>query len=331
VSLPLIHLPAADRPVLSRVGLGSWVFGGIAWGSQDDRDSVAAILRAIELGVNWIDTSSVYGGGRSERVVGEALRRLPAHERPLVFTKVGIRIDSAGDTYRDLSPAAIREDCESSLQRLGLECLDLYQVHWPVADADTVARAWETLCELRREGKIRWAGVSNFEVALMERCVALGPIESVQPPLSLIHREAAADIIPWAQHAGAWVLVYSPLESGLLTGRFSPQRLAALPAGDWRRRREQFQPERMPRGEALVQRMRPIAQQLGASLVELAIAWTLSWPGVSGAIAGARTPAQVESWARAGELHLGEDVLDALADALVETQVGAGPMRPPDG
>jgi aryl-alcohol dehydrogenase-like predicted oxidoreductase len=320
---------AADgRPALSRVGLGTWVFGGVAWGGQDDRDSIAAILRAQELGINWIDTAAVYGAGRAERVVGDALRRLRSEERPLVFTKAGIRIDGAGDTYRDLSPASVRAECEASLARLGLERIDLYQLHWPVADAQAVEGAWETLGALRREGKIRWAGVSNFDVALLERCAALHAVESVQAPLSLIHREAAAQAIPWAARKGAWALVYSPLESGLLSGRFSPARLAALPEGDWRGRRPQFQPEQLPRGEALVELMRPVARELGASLVELAIAWTLSWPGVSGAIAGARTPAQVEGWAGATALRLGEDALGALARALERTGAGSGPLHP---
>jgi aryl-alcohol dehydrogenase-like predicted oxidoreductase len=312
------------------MGLGTWVFGGVGWGVQDDRDSIAAILRAAELGVGWIDTAAVYGGGRAERVVGRALAQLRAEERPLVFTKGGMRIDAASSkVLRDLSPAVLRAECEASLRRLRLERIDLYQLHWPVGDPHVVERAWETLGELRREGKIRWAGVSNFGTVLLRRCVALHPVDSVQLPLSLISRQGAVDVLPWAAGAGAWALVYSPLESGLLTGRFSPERLATLPTGDWRGRRPQFQSEALARGEALVELMRPLARELGTSLIELAIAWVLSWPGVSGAIAGARTPAQVEGWIGAASLRLGERTLDALAAALARTEVGAGPLRPP--
>jgi aryl-alcohol dehydrogenase-like predicted oxidoreductase len=318
------------RPAITRIGLGTWVFGGVGWGVQDDCDSLAAILRAAELGVGWIDTAAVYGDGRAERVVGRALSQLREEERPLVFTKGGLRVDGvSANVLRDLSPASLRAECEASLRRLRVERIDLYQLHWPVDDHHAVGRAWETLGELRREGKIRWAGVSNFDTALLRRCAALHPVESVQLPLSLINRQRAADVLPWAAREEAWALVYSPLESGLLTGRFSSRRLATLSTGDWRGRRPQFQPGALLRGEALVELMRPLARELGASLIELAISWALSWPGVSGAIVGARTAAQVEGWVGAAGLRLGEGTLDALAAALARTGVGTGPMRPP--
>jgi aryl-alcohol dehydrogenase-like predicted oxidoreductase len=314
---------------LSRIGLGSWVFGRVAWAPQDDEDSVAAILRAVERGVNWIDTGAVYGGGHAERIVGRALAQLSPRERPLVFTKTGVRIDAAGDTYRDLSPESVREECEASLRRLGVEQIDLYQLHWPVADHAVVEAAWETLGELQREGKIRWAGVSNFDLELMRRCAAQRGIESVQPPLSLVHRDAAADVIPWAAREGALAIVYSPLGSGLLTGRFSLERLQALPPEDWRRRRPPFQAPQLQRTLDLVERLRPLAGELGVSISELAIAWTLAWPGVSGAIAGARSPAQLDEWIGAAELCLDEQTLNAVSEALVRTQAGSGPTRPP--
>jgi aryl-alcohol dehydrogenase-like predicted oxidoreductase len=318
-----------SKPVLSRIGLGTWVFGRVAWGPQDDRDSIAALLRAVELGVDWIDTGAVYGNGHAERVVARALTQLPAGERPLVFTKGGMRIDSEGRTYRDLSPDSLRAECEASLRRLGLERIDLYQLHWPVADRSVVVRAWETLGELRREGKIRWAGVSNFDLPLLERCASLRDVDSVQPPLSLVHRDAGADILAWAARAGAWALAYSPLESGLLSGRFSSRRLQSLPAEDWRRQRAPFQAPQLERTLALVQRLRPLARELESSVAELAIAWTLSWPGVSGAIVGARTPAQVEEWIGAAALRLDDTHLDQVAEALADTRAGAGPLRPP--
>jgi aryl-alcohol dehydrogenase-like predicted oxidoreductase len=320
---------AAIKPALSRIGLGSWVFGRVAWGVQEDRDSIAAILRAVERGVGWIDTGAVYGGGHAERIVGRALAQLDPAERPLVFTKCGIRIDAAGDTYRDLSPASIRGECEASLGRLGVERIDLYQLHWPIPDYAVMEQAWLTLGELQREGKIRWAGVSNFDLELLRRCAALRPIEAVQPPLSLVHRDAAGDVIPWAEREGALAIVYSPLGSGLLTGRFSLERLRGLPPEDWRRRRAPFQAPALQRTLDLIERLRPLADGLGISLSELAIAWTLAWPGVSGAIVGARRPAQLDEWIGAAELCLDEQTLDAVAQALADTGAGSGPLRPP--
>ncbi len=327
-----VSFSSAQQPVtgaaLSRIGLGSWVFGRTAWAPQEDEDSIAAILRAVERGVNWIDTGAVYGGGHAERIVGRALAQLSPQERPLVFTKTGVRIDAAGDTYRDLSPESVREECESSLRRLGVERLDLYQLHWPVDDDAVVEAAWETLGELQREGKVRWAGVSNFDLDLLNRCAALRRIESVQPPLSLIDRDAAADIIPWAAREGALAIVYSPLGSGLLSGRFSLERLQTLPPEDWRRRRPPFQAPRLQRTLELVERLRPLAGELGISISELAIAWTLAWPGVSGAIAGARSPAQLDEWIGAAELRLDAHALDAVSAALTQTGAGSGPTHP---
>jgi aryl-alcohol dehydrogenase-like predicted oxidoreductase len=317
------------EPALSRIGLGSWVFGRVAWAPQEDDDSIAAILRAVERGVNWIDTGAVYGGGHAERIVGRALAQLSPQERPLVFTKGGVRIDAAGDTYRDLNPASLRSECDASLLRLGLQRIDLYQLHWPVADSSVVEDAWETLGELKREGKIRWAGVSNFDVDLLHRCAEIRPIEMVQSSLSLLHRDAAANILPWAAGAGTRAVVYSPLGSGLLTGRFSAERLRQLPPEDWRRRREPFQAPQLQRTLDLVERLRPLADALRVTVSELAIAWTLAWPGVSGAIVGARSPAQLDEWIGAAELRLDAQALDDVAAALTESRAGSGPLRPP--
>jgi aryl-alcohol dehydrogenase-like predicted oxidoreductase len=304
------------------------VFGRVAWGAQEDDDSIAAILHAVERGVSWIDTGAVYGGGHAERIVGRALAQLSPGERPLVFTKCGIRIDAAGDTYRDLTPASLRAECDASLERLGVERIDLYQLHWPISDQLAMERAWETLGELQREGKLRWVGVSNFDMELLRRCAALHPIESVQPPLSLTHRDAAAEILPWAERERAWAIVYSPLGSGLLTGRFSLERLQALPAEDWRRRRAPFQAPQLQRTLDLVERLRPLADGLGVSMSELAIAWTLAWPGVTGAIVGARSPRQLDEWIGAAELRLDEHTLEVVAEALAASQAGSGPLCP---
>ncbi len=314
-------------PTLSRVGLGAWAFGGVGWGPQDDADSLATIRHAVDRGVTWIDTAAVYGNGHAERIVGEALAALPAAERPLVFTKAGIRIDSSGSTYRDLSSASLRAECEASLERLRTERIDLYQLHWPVEDREVVEAAWGTLGELRREGKIRWAGVSNFDTALLERCARIRPLDSAQLPLSLLERDPARNELPWLAANGVPALVYSPLESGLLSGRFSLARLAALPEDDWRRRRPRFQSPQVERALALVELLRPIADEIGATPAELAIAWTLHFDAVTGAIVGARTPAQVDGWIGAARLELEPAALEAIASALEEAKITDAPDR----
>jgi aryl-alcohol dehydrogenase-like predicted oxidoreductase len=321
--------PSADRadtealPTLSRVGLGAWAFGGVGWGPQDDEDSIATIRHAAARGINWIDTAAVYGNGHAEQIVGRALAGLPGDERPLVFTKAGIRIDpDSGSTYRDLSPASLRAECEASLRRLGVPRIDLYQLHWPIDDDEVVEAAWETLGELQREGKIRWAGVSNFGTELLERCARIRRVDSSQLPLSLLEQDAAESELPWAAANGVPTLVYSPLESGLLSGSFSLARLEALPEEDWRRRRPRFQSPQVERALDLVERLRPIAAGAEASMAELAIAWTLHFPGVAGAIVGGRTPAQVDGWIGAASLELDSAALDAIAGARVQAGVG---------
>jgi aryl-alcohol dehydrogenase-like predicted oxidoreductase len=309
-------------PALSRVGLGAWVFGGVGWGPQDDADSLATIATAAARGVDWIDTAAIYGDGHAEEIVGAALAALPAAERPLVFTKAGIRIDAgSGGTYRDLSPASLRAECEESLRRLGMERLDLYQLHWPVDDLEVVEAAWATFDELRREGKIRWAGVSNFGLDLLGRCARIAPIDTVQLPLSLLEDKVAAAELPWLAERGVATIVYSPLESGLLSGTFSAARLAALPEDDWRRKRPRFQSPQLQRALRLVELLRPITAALGASVADLAIAWTVHFDGVAGAIVGARTPAQVEGWIGAATLDLDPETLAAIAAARAEAGV----------
>lgn len=302
-------------PALSPIGLGAWAFGGVGWGPQDDRDSVATIRHAVARGVGWIDTAAVYGGGHAERIVGDALAAIGPRERPLVFTKGGIRIDPDGSTRRDLSPASLREECEQSLRRLGVERIDLYQLHWPVADPAAVEAAWALLGELRAEGKIRWAGVSNFDRELLERCAAIRPLDCGQYPLSLLEQGIAEAELPWLAAHAVPVLAYSPLESGLLSGRFSLARLAALPEDDWRRRRPRFQSPEVERALDLVERLRPLAAELGASVSELAIAWVLHVEGVAGAIVGGRTPEQVDGWIGAAALELDPATLAAISDA----------------
>jgi aryl-alcohol dehydrogenase-like predicted oxidoreductase len=313
----------------SRLGLGAWAFGRTGWGIQHDQDSAAAIIRAVENGIMWIDTAAIYGDGHSERLIGRTLTSLPEHARPRVFTKGGLRIDpSSGATLRDLRPDSLRHQCEASLDRLGVERIDLYQLHWPVEDSHVVERAWETVAELQQEGKIRWAGVSNFGVPLLEACARVHPIDAMQVPLSLLNRDSGRDLIPWAAEQGVGVLAYSPLESGLLSGGFSRRRLESLPSSDWRRERKQFQRPVVDRTFSLVERLRPLAAELGASLTELAIAWTLAWPAVDGVIVGARNARQVDGWVRAPSVTLDDVATGKITAALVETRAGEGPVAP---
>jgi aryl-alcohol dehydrogenase-like predicted oxidoreductase len=317
---------------LSRLGLGAWAFGRTGWGHQPDSDSRAAILRAVETGVNWIDTAAVYGDGHSERLVGTTVKEMSETERPLIFTKGGLRVDAAsGKTVRDLSPDSLRRQCEDSLVRLGVERIDLYQLHWPVEDTELMLAAWETLGALQRDGKIRWAGVSNFGAPLLERCASKRSIDAAQLPLSLLARRTAEALLPRIAELGTCGLVYSPLESGLLSGGFSEGRLQSLPDGDWRRTRTQFQQPLIARTLDLVERLRPIASHLQASPAEVAIAWTLTWPGVTGTIVGARDAVQVDGWIGASSLALDRATLGAIEQALADSGAGEGPTNPHDG
>lgn len=313
---------------LTRVGLGAWAIGGpwdFGWGPQDESDSVAAIHEAIDQGVNWIDTAAVYGLGHSEEVVGRAVRELPRADRPMLFTKCGM-VWKEGETSasRVGDPDSIRRECDASLQRLGVEVIDLLQIHWPPEDGTPVEEAWGALVELRDAGKIRFAGVSNFSPEQLTACERVGHVDSLQPPLSLLQRRALPSI-EWAATHRTGVLVYSPMQSGLLTGRWSRQRMDELAPDDWRRRAEFFADD-LEASLALVERLKPIAAREDASLAELAIAWTLHQPGVSAAIVGARRAGQVEGWIGAGENYLDPDTREEIAAALRETGAGAGPV-----
>jgi aryl-alcohol dehydrogenase-like predicted oxidoreductase len=296
---------------ITRVGYGAWAIGGagwqFGWGAQDDSDSIAAIHRALELGVNWIDTAAVYGGGHSEEVVGRALLEWKG-AKPYVFTKCGRLLDGQGNVYTDLSTASLRREVEASLRRLSVNVIDLYQVHWPPnPDSHQLEEGWSTLAELQREGKVRWIGVSNFNVGQMRRVHSIAPITSLQPPYSLIRREAEGELLPFCQEEGIGVIVYSPMASGLLTGAMTRERAAALPENDWRSRSPEFQEPKLIQNLALVERLRNVGQRYGRSPGEVAIAWTLRNPAVTGAIVGARNARQAEGVMRAGELQLTEE------------------------
>ena len=320
---------------ITTVGLGAWAMGGadwaFGWGPQDDAASIATIRRALDLGINWIDTAAVYGNGHSEEVVRRALDGLPSAERPLVFTKCGLVWDDAnpmGGAEQNLQPASIRRECEASLRRLGVDRIDLYQFHWPDQTGTAIEDSWAAMIQLLDEGKIRAAGVSNFDVELLARCEALRHVDSLQPPFSLIRREVAAAEIPWCREHGTGVIAYSPMQSGLLTDRFVAERVKALPDLDWRTRSEEFRSPNLERNLALRDSLRPIAARHGVTVSAVAVAWTLAWPGVSGAIVGARSPEQIDGWIAGANLRLPESDLDEIALAIERTGAGRGPLRP---
>jgi len=320
---------------ITRVGVGAWAIGGGnwqgGWGAQDDDESIAAIHHAVDLGVNWIDTAPAYGLGHAEEVVGRAVRQLPEASRPFLFTKCGL-VWEEGDTSVSnvLSPDSIRGECEASLRRLGVERLDLLQIHWPSDDGTPIEDSWATMAALVDEGKVAAIGVSNFGVDLLERCEAIRHVDTAQPELNLITRAAAADIVPWCVAHGTGVLAYSPMRSGLLTGRFSADRVRSLPDDDWRRVADDFQEPALSRNLDLVGRMEPVADRLGITVPELAVAWVLAWPGVTAAIVGARRPDQVDGWNGAAEVRLSPEDLDELAAAVDASGAGTGPSRPPE-
>jgi aryl-alcohol dehydrogenase-like predicted oxidoreductase len=292
---------------ITPVGFGSWAIGGagwqFGWGKQSDEDSVAAIHRALELGVNWIDTAAVYGLGHSEEIVTQALATWPG-PRPYVFTKCGLRWDERGQTRRVLSAGSIRRECEDSLRRLKVEAIDLYQIHWPVADTRELEEGWSTMAQLQHEGKARWIGVSNFDVPQMTRALAIAPITSLQPRYSLVHNEADWDVLPFCKLEGIGSIVYSPMASGLLTGAMTRERVSKLPEDDWRKHDPDFNEPRFSEHLALVERLGLIGERHSCSPGAVAIAWTLRNPAVTAAIVGARRPDQVDDMVAAAGVHL---------------------------
>jgi len=293
--------------LITPVGYGSWAIGGsgwqFAWGKQNDDDSVAAIHRALELGVNWIDTAAVYGLGHSEEVVARALAAWPG-PRPYVFTKCGLRWDAQGQTRRVLRAASIRRECEESLRRLQVDTIDLYQIHWPVEDVEELEEGWSTMAQLQREGKARWIGVSNFNVHQMERAQAIAPLTSLQPPYSLVHPEVEPEILPFCEHERIGVIAYSPMASGLLTGAMTRERISRLPEDDWRKHHPDFNEPRLSAHLELVERLRTVGQRRGCSPGAVAVAWTLRHPAVTAAIVGARKPEQVDGIVAAAAVRL---------------------------
>jgi len=308
---------------ITPVGYGAWAVGGsgwqYAWGSQDDSDSIAAIHRALELGVNWIDTAAVYGLGHSEEVVARALKSWSG-PRPYVFTKCGLRWDSKGEVQKVLSADSIRGEVEDSLRRLSTDVIDLYQIHWPPdPDSSELEEGWSTLAELQREGKVWWIGVSNFDVQQLRRAQSIAPVTSLQPRYSLVHPEIEDETLPYCLRQGIGVVVYSPMASGLLTGAMTRERATDLPQDDWRRGHPDFTEPNLSRNLALVAVLRVIAKRHKRGVGEVAIAWTLHNSAVTGAIVGARNAKQAEGVMRAGELRLTDEELNEIDTFFVET------------
>jgi aryl-alcohol dehydrogenase-like predicted oxidoreductase len=345
--LPVRPLGRAGLDI-TRVGFGAWAIGGsgwrFSWGASDDAESVAAIRHAVSSGVNWIDTAAVYGLGHSEELVGRAIAGLPDGDRPYVFTKAGLVWDPGtpqATPIRTMNPASVRREAEDSLRRLGLEHIDLYQVHWPDTgesldytggdsgaispNATPLEEYWQTMADLKAEGKVGAIGLSNHSVKQLEAAERLAHVDAIQPPFSAVNRSAAPEVA-WAHANQVGVIAYSPLQSGLLTGTFSVDRVAALPADDWRATHPDFTTG-LSASLAVADALRPVARRHEVTVSAVAVAWVLAWPGVDGAIVGARTPAQVDGWAGAGALSLTPGELDEIANAITESGAGVGPAR----
>jgi aryl-alcohol dehydrogenase-like predicted oxidoreductase len=300
---------------ITQVGFGAWAIGGgdweFGWGPQDDDESVAAIHRAVELGVNWIDTAAGYGFGRSEMTVGRALRELPPSRRPYVFTKAGILPGPGGKVIRTIEHDSVIREAHASLERLGVDAIDLYQIHWPIPDAEIEA-GWGAFAELKEQGLVRHIGVSNFDVAQLLRVQQIAPVESLQPPYSLLDRKIETELLPFADEHGIGVIVYSPMASGLLTGGMTHERIEAFPDNDWRKRSARFQEPQLTANLALVERLRAVADRHGTTPGSVAIAWTLRNPAVDAAIVGFRRPDQVDPILAGLDVELTGDELEEI-------------------
>jgi aryl-alcohol dehydrogenase-like predicted oxidoreductase len=316
-TVPTRRLGNSDLDI-TPVGFGAWAVGGdwaAGWGHQDDQDSIDAIHRALDLGINWIDTAAIYGLGHSEEVVGRALKGRA--NRPYVFTKCEQALDANRRQHDSLKADSLRRECEDSLRRLQIDVIDLYQIHWPRPDED-IEEGWETLAKLKEEGKVRWIAVSNFSVSQMERAMKIAPITSLQPPYSLIRRDVEEEILPFCLQHNIGVIPYSPMQAGLLTGTMSKERVATLPSNDWRTRNVQYQEPNLTRNLAKAEILKEIATRHGRSAGEVAVAWVLRHPAITAAIVGFRNPKQVDGLIGAMTFRLTQDEIDEI-----ESQVQA--------
>jgi aryl-alcohol dehydrogenase-like predicted oxidoreductase len=306
---------------LTPIGLGTWAIGGgdwaHAWGPQDDADSTAAIHRAIDLGVNWIDTAAIYGLGHSEEVVGRAVKSLS--RKPYIFTKCSLRWNADGSIYNSLKGASLAEEVEASLKRLQVDVIDLYQIHWPNPDSE-IEEGWETLACLQEEGKVRWIGVSNFSVDQMKRAQKIAPITSLQPPYSMLRRAIEAEILPYTMANGIGVINYSPMLSGMLTGKMTAERAANLAPDDWRRKNKEFNQPRLAQNLRLVDLLREIGSGHSVSPGVVAVAWVLHNPAITAPIVGGRSKSQVEETAAALTFRLTEEEFARIGAFLATMQ-----------
>jgi aryl-alcohol dehydrogenase-like predicted oxidoreductase len=302
---------------ITPLGIGTWAMGGIgyqySWGPQDDRDSIEAIHRALELGSNWIDTAPGYGKGHSEEIVAQAVKGWSG-TKPYIFTKCGLRWDKQGNISNNLSSHSIQEECEDSLRRLQVEAIDLMQIHWPTGEMADLDEAWSTLARLQTEGKIRWLGVSNFSVQEMQHIKSIAPVTSLQPPYSLVRREVEVSILPFCHQERIGIIVYSPMYNGLLTGTMTRDRLRGLPDTDWRKFDPEFNEPNFSKNLRIVDRLKIVGDKYGRSAGEVAIAWTLCHPSVTGAIVGVRSARQAEGVMDASNLKLTSEDLAILED-----------------
>jgi aryl-alcohol dehydrogenase-like predicted oxidoreductase len=311
---------------ITPIGFGAWAIGGgdwaFAWGAQDDADSVAAIEKAVDEGINWIDTAAVYGLGHSEEIVARALKNIGSARRPYVFTKCSLVWDENREVSHSLKAASIRRECEESLRRLEVDAIDLYQIHWPRFSPedpdDDIEEGWQTLKDLKDEGKVRYIGVSNFSAEQMERIAPIAPVTSLQPPYSMIRREVEKETLPYAKANGIGVIVYSPMQSGLLTGRMTRERIAQMPDDDWRRRNKEFQEPNLTKNLKLVEKLDEIARRHDVFTGAVAVAWTLRNDAVTAAIVGARSPRQVEALKDALEFRLSDEEFDEIEAKIKE-------------
>jgi aryl-alcohol dehydrogenase-like predicted oxidoreductase len=302
------------RMNITRIGFGAWAIGGgnweFGWGPQDDEKATSAIKRAVEAGMNWIDTAAVYGLGHSEELVGKAVKGM--REKPLIFTKCGLLWDDSGKIQRQTKASTIRRECEASLRRLDVDVIDLYQIHWPV-DED-IEEAWEMMAQLQMEGKVKHIGVSNFDAAQIRRCEKIAPLASLQPPYSLIKRDYEEETLPYCNEQDIGVIVYSPMGSGMLTGAMTRERIQNMPDNDWRKKHQWFQEPELTKNLALADTLKSIGKKHGYSAGEVAIAWTLRNPAVTAAIVGARSAEQVDGIYRAAEVELDAEDLSQIEE-----------------
>jgi aryl-alcohol dehydrogenase-like predicted oxidoreductase len=332
-ALPTRALGATGMDI-TRVGFGAWAIGGgdwsFGWGSQEDKDSLHAIHYAIERGVNWIDTAAAYGIGHSEDIVARALRDIPRAERPYVFTKCGLVSDPKDPHTKPKrigARANLQRECDASLRRLQVERIDLYQMHWPAEDVG-LDEYWQALLDLKQQGKVRAVGLSNHSVAQLDKAEAMGHVDTLQPPFSAIKRGIAGDELPWCLAHNTGVIVYSPMQSGLLTGTFSEDRAKTLEKNDWRSRSADFSGDGLKRNLRLADALRPVAERHGTSVAAVAVAWTLAFPGVTAAIVGARSAKQVDGWMDAAALTLAPNDMKDIALAIERSGAGEGPVQP---